>query len=96
VLAPPPRSGRRTALLNRSLTFEEERDRVQHHIVAAVAYKDDPRLVFKGGTMLRVCGLPDYRWPWSEPKHPVMRRPRRGENENRGRQRGPNGPAWAG
>ena len=52
MLAPPSCSGRRPALLNRSLTFEEERDRVQHHIVAAVAYRDDPRLVFKGGTML--------------------------------------------
>lgn len=62
MLAPPPRSGRRPALLKQSPTFKEERDRVQHHIVAAVAYKDDPRLVFKGGTMLRVCGLPDYRY----------------------------------
>ena len=62
MLAPPPRSGRRPAVLKQSPTFKEERDRAQHHIVAAVAYKDDPRLVFKGGTMLRVCGLPDYRY----------------------------------
>ena len=42
------------------------RDRIQHHVVAALAYGDrnrDPqRLVFKGGTMLRVCALPDYRY----------------------------------
>ena len=38
------------------------RDRVQHHVVAALAQVEDPRLVFKGGTMLRVCGLPNYRY----------------------------------
>ena len=38
------------------------RDLVQHHIVAALAQADDPRPVFKGGTMLRVCALADYRF----------------------------------
>lgn len=62
MLAPSPCSGRRLALLKHPLTFEEERDRVQHHVVASLALLSDPRLVFKGGTMLRVCGLPNYRY----------------------------------
>ena len=37
-------------------------DRIQHHIVAALAKEEDYRLVFKGGTMLRVCVFPDYRY----------------------------------
>ena len=39
-----------------------ERDRLQHHIVAALAQQEDSRLAFKGGTMLRVCALPYYRY----------------------------------
>lgn len=62
MLAPSPCSGRRFALLNQPRTFEEERDRVQHHVVASLAVLSDPRLVFEGGTMLRVCGLPNYRY----------------------------------
>ena len=31
-------------------------------LAAGDAYRDPQRLVFKGGTMLRVCGLPDYRY----------------------------------
>lgn len=41
-------------------------DRIQHRLVASLAagdaHRDPQRLVFKGGTMLRVCGLPDYRY----------------------------------
>ena len=31
-------------------------------LAAGDARRDPQRLVFKGGTMLRVCGLPDYRF----------------------------------
>ena len=54
--------GRSVVLNNPRLPVGEARDRVQHHIIAALAQIDDPRLVFKGGTMLRVCGLPNYRY----------------------------------
>ena len=41
-------------------------DRIQHHLVAALAQRDHrrdpPRLVFKGGTLLRACAMPDYRY----------------------------------
>ena len=41
-------------------------DRIQHHLVAALALgdhrRDSPRLVFKGGTLLRACAMPDYRY----------------------------------
>ena len=33
-----------------------------HHVVAALAEAGDDRLVFKGGTLLRVCVFEDYRW----------------------------------
>ena len=39
-----------------------QRDLVLHHIVAALAGLGDERLVFKGGTLLRVCIFDDYRW----------------------------------
>lgn len=48
--------------MNDNRTAAEIRDRVQHHIVAALATGASDRLVFKGGTMLRVCALPDYRY----------------------------------
>ena len=38
------------------------RDVVQHHVVAALAEIGDERLVFKGGTLLRVCVFESYRW----------------------------------
>ena len=40
------------------------RDRVQHLIVAAIAVRQRrrPRLVFKGGTLLRSCWREDYRY----------------------------------
>ena len=37
-----------------------QRDMIQHHVVAALAGIGDDRLVFKGGTLLRVCG--PSRW----------------------------------
>ena len=39
-----------------------QRDMIQHHVVAAVAGIGDDRLVFKGGTLLRVCVFNNYRW----------------------------------
>lgn len=39
-----------------------QRDMVQHHVVAALAEIGDDRLVFKGGTLLRICVFEDYRW----------------------------------
>ena len=54
--------GRPSALNHPQIPREAARDRVQHHVVAALAQINDPRLVFKGGTMLRVCALPDYRY----------------------------------
>lgn len=38
------------------------RDAILHHVVAALAEICDERLVFKGGTLLRVCVFEDYRW----------------------------------
>lgn len=40
------------------------RDRIQHLIVAAVAARQrrHPRLVFKGGTLLRACWRESYRF----------------------------------
>jgi len=40
------------------------RDRIQHLIVAAIAARQRrrPRLVFKGGTLLRSCWREDYRY----------------------------------
>ncbi len=38
------------------------RDAILHHVVAALAEAGDDRLVFKGGTLLRVCVFEDYRW----------------------------------
>ena len=40
------------------------RDRVQHFLVAAIAARQVTRrrLVFKGGTLLRACWHPDYRY----------------------------------
>ena len=65
-------------------------DRIQHRLVAALAAGDarrnPPRLVSKGGTLLRVCALPDYRfsedldfdWMWSPTASgPQLRRPSR-------------------
>lgn len=38
-------------------------DEIQHRLIAAIfAHEIAPRLVFYGGTMLRVCGMPDYRF----------------------------------
>ncbi len=39
-----------------------QRDMVQHHVVAALAEIGDDRLVFKGGTLLRICVFEKYRW----------------------------------
>lgn len=39
-----------------------QRDMIQHHVVAALAGIGDDRLVFKGGTLLRVCVFENYRW----------------------------------
>ncbi|MDE0664801.1 MAG: nucleotidyl transferase AbiEii/AbiGii toxin family protein [Acidimicrobiaceae bacterium] len=39
-----------------------QRDMIQHHVVAALAEIGDDRLVFKGGTLLRVCVFENYRW----------------------------------
>lgn len=42
------------------LTIQDE---IQHRLIAAVFSQEiAPRLVFHGGTMLRVCGVPDYRF----------------------------------
>ena len=63
MVGPPPRVLGGSALLTTSYPPDSAaRDLVQHHIVVALAQADDPRLVFKGGTMLRVCALPDYRF----------------------------------
>ena len=63
MVGPPPRVLGGSALLTEpDPAHSAARDLVQHHIVAALAQADDPRLVFKGGTMLRVCALPDYRF----------------------------------
>lgn len=38
-------------------------DEIQHRLIAAIfAHEVAPCLVFYGGTMLRVCGMPDYRF----------------------------------
>ena len=38
-------------------------DEIQHRLIAAIfSHEIAPRLVFYGGTMLRVCGMPDYRY----------------------------------
>ena len=38
-------------------------DEIQHRLIAAVfSHEIAPCLVFYGGTMLRVCGMPDYRY----------------------------------
>ena len=38
-------------------------DEIQHRLIAALFSQEiAPRLVFHGGTMLRVCGVPDYRF----------------------------------
>ena len=38
-------------------------DEIQHRLIAALfSHEIGPRLVFHGGTMLRVCGVPDYRF----------------------------------
>lgn len=42
--------------------FIRERDEIQHFIVDALAFERSPHLVFKGGTMLRVCVFDDYRF----------------------------------
>lgn len=39
-----------------------ERDYVLAHICARVGAASDPRLVFKGGTLLRLCYFDDYRY----------------------------------
>jgi len=39
-----------------------ERDYVLAHLCADVGVLDDPRLVFKGGTLLRLCHFADYRY----------------------------------
>jgi len=39
-----------------------ERDYVLAHLCADIGAIGDPRLVFKGGTLLRLCLLPDYRY----------------------------------
>lgn len=60
--------------------FREEcflRDRVQHHLIAALAHKQPQNLVFKGGTMMRVCWPPflrfsedlDFDWLQSHSRH---------------------------
>lgn len=41
----------------------EIQDEIQHRLIAAIfAHEIAPRLVFYGGTMLRVCGMSDYRF----------------------------------
>ena len=44
--------------------FIEERDLVQHQIVAALAERrsSHPRVRFKGGTLLRACWADEYRF----------------------------------
>ncbi|MDE0652062.1 MAG: hypothetical protein OXI26_00210 [bacterium] len=44
------------------LDARAQRDKIQHHLVAALAEVGDDRLVFKGGTLLRVCVFANYRW----------------------------------
>ena len=39
-----------------------EPDYVLAHLCADIGAIGDPRLVFKGGTLLRLCLLPDYRY----------------------------------
>ncbi len=39
-----------------------ERDYVLAHLCAAIGAIGDPRLVFKGGTLLRLCYFEDYRY----------------------------------
>ena len=38
------------------------RDRLQHHLVAAIADINSPVAVFKGGTLLRTCLFSEYRF----------------------------------
>jgi hypothetical protein len=40
-----------------------ERDYVLAHICADIGIAGDTRLVFKGGTLLRLCYFADYRTP---------------------------------
>lgn len=43
--------------------YAEERDRLQFHILVALTQNPQARrLVLKGGTMLRMCVFPDYRF----------------------------------
>lgn len=42
--------------------YAQELDRLLHYIVAALGDLNDSRLIFKGGTFLRVCLFPDYRF----------------------------------
>lgn len=42
--------------------FILERDKVQHFLVSALAKINSPNLVFKGGTLLRVCIFENYRF----------------------------------
>ena len=46
------------------LSPAEARDMVQHQILAALAEKQEtnPRLCFKGGTLLRACWAEQYRF----------------------------------
>ncbi|MDQ2875184.1 MAG: nucleotidyl transferase AbiEii/AbiGii toxin family protein [Actinomycetota bacterium] len=39
-----------------------ERDYVLAHLCADIGALDDPRLVFKGGTLLRLCYFETYRY----------------------------------
>lgn len=41
--------------------FLSERDRLQHHIAQAVRHRSK-EIVFKGGTLLRTCAIPSYRY----------------------------------
>ena len=40
-----------------------ERDYVLAHVCTDIGAVGDPRLVFKGGTLLRLCYFADYRYP---------------------------------
>lgn len=39
----------------------KKRDKIQHRIISALASEKFQPFIFKGGTMLRVCGIPNYR-----------------------------------
>jgi predicted nucleotidyltransferase component of viral defense system len=58
----PPKQLTRIAARDHVAAKTVERDYVIHHVLSAIGKLDEPRLVFKGGTCLRACHVPDYRY----------------------------------